>query len=242
MKLLIAFALCVLAGCSTNSINPAFKGSEADQAIQKARALPGFNANNFLPGPATEKPPLLKSAVEISAALSKGGYIIYMRHGRTQYDQIELERENRAKGTFDLNKCETQRSLSNEGRAAMKVSGTHFRKASIPIAQNFVSRYCRAIESAAYYVDGAQTTEMLSGEGQVGKDPAQKARTVAFFSQVPPAGKKHFMMAHGGIFWEATGYVIQEEHAVVLDPRDLSVLVARISPEEWRFINIIPAN
>jgi hypothetical protein len=242
MKLLIAFALCVLAGCSTNSINPAFKGSEADQAIQKARALPGFNANNFLPGPATEKPPLLKSAEEISAALSKGGYIIYMRHGRTQYDQIELERENRAKGTFDLNKCETQRSLSNEGRAAMKVSGSYFRKASIPIAQNFVSRYCRAIESAAYYVDGAQTTEMLSGEGQVGKDPAQKARTIAFFSQVPPAGKNHFMMAHGGIFWEATGYVIQEEHAVVLNPRDLSVLVARISPEEWRFINIIPAN
>jgi hypothetical protein len=45
------------------------------------------------------------------------------------------------------------------------------------------------------------------------------------------------MMAHGGIFWEATGFVIQEEHAVVLNPRDLSVLVARISPEEWRLIN-----
>lgn len=237
MKLLIVLALCSLAGCSTNSINPAFKGSEADQAIQKARALPGFNAANFLPGPATERPPLLKSAAEISAALAKGGYIVYMRHGRTQYEQLELERDNRAKGTFDLDKCETQRSLSDEGRAAMKVSGASFHKASIPIAQSFVSRYCRAIESAAYYVDGAQTTELLSGEGQVGKDPAQKARTVAFLSQIPPAGKNHFMMAHGGIFWEATGYVIQEEHAVVLNPRDLSVLVARISPAEWRLIS-----
>jgi hypothetical protein len=138
MKVLLFVALCALAGCSTNSINPAFKGSEADQAIQKARALPGFNAANFLPGPATEKPPLLKGAAEISAALAKGGYIVYMRHGRTQYEQLELERENRAKETFDLDKCETQRSLSNEGRAAMKVSGAYFRKASIPIAQSFV--------------------------------------------------------------------------------------------------------
>jgi hypothetical protein len=241
MKLLVVLAICTLAGCTTSSTNPSFKGSEADQAIQKARSLPGFNAANFLPGPDTEKQPLLKRAAEISAALAKGGYIVYMRHGRTQYEQLELERENRAKGTFDLDKCETQRSLSNEGRAAMKVSGAYFRKASIPIAQSFVSRYCRAIESATYYVDGAQTTEMLSGEGQVGKDPAQKARTIAFLSQVPPAGKNHFMMAHGGIFWEATGYVIQEEHAVVLNPRDLSVLVARISPEEWRFINL-PSN
>jgi phosphohistidine phosphatase SixA len=237
MKLFIVLVLCALVGCATNSINPAFKGSEADQAIQKARTLPGFNAANFLPGPATEQPPLLKGAAEISAALAKGGYVIYMRHGRTQYEQLELERENRAKGTFNLDKCETQRSLSNEGRAAMKVSGGYFRNAAIPIAQSFVSRYCRAIESATYYVEGAQPTEMLSGEGQVGKDPAQKARTVAFLSAIPPTGKNYFMLAHGGIFWEATGYVIQEEHAVVLNPRDLSVLVARISPEEWRLIN-----
>jgi phosphohistidine phosphatase SixA len=237
MKLLFALALCALGACSTNSINPAFKGSEADQAIQKARSLPGFNAANFLPGPATEKPPLLRTAGEISAALAKGGYIIYMRHGRTQYEELELERDNRARGTFDLNKCETQRSLSNEGRSAMKVSGMYFRQANVPIAQSFVSRYCRAIESAAYYVEGAQKTDMLSGEGQVGKDPAQKARTIAFLSQVPAPGKNTFMMAHGGIFWEATGYVIQEEHAVVLDPKDLSVLVARISPEEWPSIN-----
>ncbi len=55
----------------------------------------------------------------------------------------------------------------------MKESGASFRIAGVPIDQATVSRYCRAIESAAYYVDGA------------GKDPAQKARTLAFLSQVP---------------------------------------------------------
>jgi hypothetical protein len=40
---------------------------------------------------------------------------------------------------------------------------------------------------------------------------------------------------------EAKGYVIQEEHVVVPDLGNLSGLVARISPDEGRFINILPA-
>jgi hypothetical protein len=227
-----------VAGCSTQFFPSGKPLSQAELEIQKARAIPGFNASNFLPGPSSEATPLLKTPEEIASALRKGGYVIYMRHGRTLYEQITLERENRANGTFDLKDCGSQRALSNEGRAAMKISGEAFRRAQVAIDQAFVSRYCRAIESATYYVDGATPTDMLSGEGQVGKDPAQKARTIAFLRQVPVSGKNHYMMAHGGIFWEATGFVIQEEHAVVLDPKDLSVLVARIAPEQWQTIRV----
>ena len=105
--------------------------------------------------------------------------------------------------------------------------------AAIPLDRAFSSRYCRAIESAAFFVDGAQPTDMLSGEGEVGKDPAQKARTQLFFSQRPAPGKNLFMMAHGGIFWEATSFTVQEGHAVVLDPGNLKVIMARIGPAEW---------
>jgi hypothetical protein len=41
------------------------------------------------------------------------------------------------------------------------------------------------------------------------------------------------MMAHGGIFWQATGFSVQEAHAAVLDPTNLRIIVARITPEEW---------
>jgi hypothetical protein len=191
------------------------------------------NHTNFAPPPASDPEPLVKGPQAIAATLAKGGYVIYLRHGRTQYDQIELERGNRAKGTFDLAKCETQRQLSNEGRVELKASGDQFRLAGIPLDGIFSSRYCRAIESAAFFVNNAQPTEMLSGEGQVGKDPAQKARTLSFFSMRPAAGKNHFMMAHGGIFWEATGFSIQEGHAVALNPTNLKVIVARIGPAEW---------
>ena len=188
---------------------------------------------NFAPPPATDPAPLLQGTRAIAAALARGGYVIYLRHGRTQYDQIAMERAHRDKGTFDLARCETQRQLSNDGRTELKVAGEQFRGAGIPLDQVFSSRYCRAIESAAFFVDGAVPTEMLSGEGSVGKDPAQKARTLAFLSQRPAAGRNHFMMAHGGIFWEATGFSIQEAHAVVLDPGNLKVIVARVSPDEW---------
>jgi hypothetical protein len=188
---------------------------------------------NFAPPPATDPEPLVKGAGNIAATLARGGYIIYMRHGRTQYDQIELERTNRANGTFDLARCDTQRQLSDAGRDEMKVAGEQFRLAGIVLDKAFSSRYCRAIESSAFFVNGAVATEMLSGEGQVGKDPAQKARTVSFLSQQPAPGKNHYMMAHGGIFWEATGFSVQEAHAVVLDPANLKVIVARIAPMEW---------
>jgi hypothetical protein len=191
------------------------------------------NHVNFAPPPASDPEPLVKGPQAIAATLARGGYVIYLRHGPTQYDQIEMERNNRAKGTFDFARCDTQRQLSREGRAELKISGDQFRQAGIPLDGVFSSRYCRAIESAAFFVGNAQTTEMLSGEGQVGKDPAQKARTLSFFSMRPAAGKNHFMMAHGGIFWEATGFSIQEGHAVVLDPTNLKVIVARIAPDQW---------
>ncbi len=188
---------------------------------------------NFAPPPAADPAPLLQEPKAIAAALARGGYVIYLRHGRTRYEQIEMERANRAKGTFDLARCGTQRQLSDEGRAELRAAGAQFRLAGVALDGIFSSRYCRAIESAAFFVDGAQATEMLSGEGSVGKDPAQKARTVAFLSQRPAAGRNHFMMAHGGIFWEATGFSIQEAHAVVLDPSNLKVIVARVAPSEW---------
>jgi hypothetical protein len=188
---------------------------------------------NFAPPLASDPEPLAKGPQAIASILGRGGYVIYMRHGRTQYDQIELERNNRTNGTFDLAKCNTQRQLSDAGRSELRASGEQFRHLDMVLDGVFSSRYCRAIESAAFFVGNAQPTEMLSGEGQVGKDPAQKARTLSFFSMRPAAGKNHFMMAHGGIFWEATGFAIQEGHAVVLDPNNLKVIVARIAPAEW---------
>lgn len=214
-RVLALTGAAVLAGCTT-------------------RNQVGFTSHiNFAPPPASDPDPLFQGTPAVAAALARGGYVIYLRHGRTLYDQIEMERANRNNGSFDLAKCQTQRMLSDEGRAELKKAGEQFRLARIPLDGVFSSRYCRAIESAAFFVDDAVATDMLSGEGSVGKDPAQKARTVAFLSQRPAVARNHFMMAHGGIFWEATGFSVQEAHAVVLDPTNLRIIVARVTPDEW---------
>lgn len=177
--------------------------------------------------------PLHQTPQAIAGVLRKGGYAIYLRHGRTQYDQLELERTNRRSGIFDLANCNTQRQLSAEGRAELAVTGQQFRAAGLPLDLRWCSRYCRAIESAQFFVDDAEPTELLSGEGEVGLNPANKERTRRVLSQRPAAGKNHFYMAHGGVFWEATGFTIQEAHTVVLEPKDLGVIVARIGPAQW---------
>ena len=193
-------------------------------------------ASFFGPGPSSEAPPLLKDAATIAAALKRGGYVIYVRHGRTRYEQAELERDNRKSGVFNLAKCETQRQLSDFGRTELKFIGDEFRRARLPLDRAYTSRYCRATESAAYFVDKAEPTQKLSNEAEVGLNPENKPRTLAFFAEKPAPGKNHFMMAHGGLFWEATGFVIQEAHAVVLDPDNLKTLVARIAPNDWSAI------
>lgn len=190
-------------------------------------------ASFFGPGPSSETPPLLKEPAEIAAALKRGGYVIYVRHGRTRYEQAELERDNRKSGVFDLAKCETQRQLSDFGRTELKFIGDQFRRARLSLDRAYTSRYCRAIESAAFFVDTSEPTQKLSNEAEVGLNPENKPRTLAFFAEKPAPGKNHFMMAHGGLFWEATGFVIQEAHTVVLDPDNLKTLVARIAPNDW---------
>ena len=212
--------LCMIAGCST---------VPAETIGGPSAGPPSF----FGPGPSSEAPPLLKDPAAIAKALKQGGYVLYLRHGRTRYDQVELERDNRKSGRFDFANCQTQRQLSDFGRRELQFIGEHFRRAQIPLDRAYTSRYCRAIESAAFFVESATPTEKLSNEAEVGLDPANKPRTRAFFAEKPVAGKNHFMMAHGGIFWEATGFVIQEAHAVLMDPANLNVLVARIAPNDW---------
>lgn len=188
---------------------------------------------NFAPPPPQDAQPELRSPQAIAQALRRGGLIIYLRHGRTRYDQIELERNNRNAGRFDLARCDTQRQLSDEGRAELRVAGGQFRIAAPPIDRAWSSRYCRATESAAFFVDGAQAVQDLSGEGDFGIDPSIKGRVQAFFAQHPAQGKNHFMMAHGGIYWLATGNTVQEAHTVLMDPSDIRRIVARIGPAEW---------
>ncbi len=73
--------------------------------------------------------------------LRSGGFVLYMRHGRTdprQPDQVPI----------DLEDCATQRPLTDQGRAEIAAVGAAVRAAGIPVGEVLASPLCRARASA----------------------------------------------------------------------------------------------
>ncbi|SER53078.1 Phosphohistidine phosphatase SixA [Vreelandella subterranea] len=73
-------------------------------------------------------------------ALEEGGLVILMRHSL-------------APGVgdppgFERGRCETQRNLSEQGRAQARLAGEAFRERNIPIGAVYASRWCRALDTA----------------------------------------------------------------------------------------------
>ena len=73
-------------------------------------------------------------------SLGEGGLVILMRHALAPGlgDPPEFERD----------RCETQRNLSEEGRAQARAIGETFRERDIPIGAVYSSRWCRALDTA----------------------------------------------------------------------------------------------
>lgn len=74
-------------------------------------------------------------------ALKDGGYIIYLRHDRTDTSRSDTD-------PIDLNDCAKQRPLSDAGRVHARLIGAVFKAIGIPVDQVFASPVCRSDETA----------------------------------------------------------------------------------------------
>jgi len=91
---------------------------------------------------------------ELSLELKKGGKIIFIRHA---YAPGGGDPEN-----FDINNCDTQRNLSDEGRDQAKEIGNFFIKNDIPIFKVFSSEWCRCKETAELAFTNFETKDFLN--------------------------------------------------------------------------------
>lgn len=202
----------------------------------------------YAAGPIHNPAPLLGGGKAVREALQKGGYIIYFRHGRTQLDQVGLETGNRAEGKINFARCDTQRNLSDEGRAELTAAGEAFRQAAIPLDKTYASPYCRTKETAALLVAGAPSGVGVGAAAAAARGPrvqelpllagfpqtdGRSAQLEQLFSQRPAPGKNTLIVAHGMTLRTLTGFAIGEGHALVLRPGDFKTIVARIAPGEW---------
>ena len=188
---------------------------------------------NFAPPAPGEPKPELTAPADIAAALAKGGYLLYMRHGETIREQGEVEAKNRDTGRFNIENCATQRNLSDKGREQARVSGAAYRRAGIPVARHLSSRYCRALQTARAFADNVEPSEPLTSEGAITKSPERIKAVQAVLSMRPPAGQNIMLFAHQGIFYASTELTTQEGWTVVLEPGNFKRIIARIGPKDW---------
>ena len=86
--------------------------------------------------------------------LGEGGKLIFIRHA---YAPGGGDPEN-----FDINNCDTQRNLSEEGRIQAKKIGNFFKDNDVQIFKVFSSEWCRCKETAKLAFTNFETKDFLN--------------------------------------------------------------------------------
>ncbi len=150
-------------------------------------------------------------------ALRTGGFVLYLRHGHT--DNTRPDRLP----AVDVEECDTQRPLSEDGRRSAAAVGLALRTAAIPIGDIHVSRLCRARDTAAAAFAGHTLLleDLLIYTGNMtaaGKAPIL-ARTAALLSAPVATGGNRVVVAHAPNIMDLIGYFPAESTLVVFRPR-----------------------
>lgn len=165
-------------------------------------------------------------------ALQQGGYILYFRHGLTDHNTYDSDRNN-------LDNCASQRLLSDEGRQQMQSIGTAIKQLNIPISKVISSPYCRAIDTAVLAFGHTIKDENLKHTVTASKHEAEQqslALKTLLSTRPTPQGTNTVLSGHTGNLQEATGIWPKPEGvAIVFKPHGAGGFhyVATIPPEYW---------
>ena len=169
---------------------------------------------------------------DLAPALSRGGFVIVVRHGATFPDQADTDPLN-----FD--DIAAQRNLNNNGKALAKAFGESLRLARIPVGKVYTSKYNRAYETAvlAGFKEIEKTADLTEG-GLIVSPNENKRRSEAFRKMLSAApGSNTILITHKPNIIDALGkdwFDVKEGEASIFHPENGSYrLVARIQMEEW---------
>jgi phosphohistidine phosphatase SixA len=210
--------------------------------LSRLTRLAGLALLCSVPGHALQAQVAQPAFVEIMATpallsdLRRGGYVLYMRHGTT-----DNSRADRAP-TVDLNDCNTQRVLNDEGRKLAQGVGRNIVQAKIPVGDVFHSPLCRARESAELAFPAlrgklqpelnlAYTANLTAEE----KKPVLAA-TRKLLSAPVAAGSNRVLVAHAPNMADLMGYFVKPEGTVVvIRPlgNDQFEYIASVPPTLW---------
>ena len=171
---------------------------------------------------------------ELLPELRKGGYVLFIRHPKTNPDQANTD-------PLHLDNIKAQRQLSDEGRKQAKALGEAFRALRIPSDKVIASKFYRAQEAAKLLDIGEVTASVDVTEGGLVVSPRENERRAKalreLLSTPPAAGKNLVIVSHKPNLQDAAGKEfgdLSEAEVVVFKPLGAGKfkVVARVAPSE----------
>lgn len=182
--------------------------------------------------PDTPAPEPKLKGKELVSALQQGGYILYFRHGITDHTTYDIDHNN-------LQNCQTQRMLSQEGKKQMQHIGDVIKKLGIPISIIYSSPYCRSIDTVKLaFGEEITLKEDLRHTVIADEQTAiQRAKALnAMLATQPTSGTNNVISGHTANLQEATGIWPKPEGvAVVFRPKSDGSFefISTIEPTAW---------
>jgi broad specificity phosphatase PhoE len=176
------------------------------------------------------EPPTV-DARSIAGDLRKGGYVIYVRHGLTE--QVGATDE-----AADFSRCETQRNLSDAGRAQARAIGKAVKALGIPVGAVEASPFCRTKETAdlAFGRHRVNTDLVFVMNSDATESKRLGAALRRMISTVPASRTNTVLVSHSANLREAAGIFAKPEGAAYIF-RPLGggrfEPIARILPDGW---------
>ncbi|SNS79396.1 Histidine phosphatase superfamily (branch 1) [Noviherbaspirillum humi] len=122
-------------------------------------------------------------------ALRQGGHAIFIRHASTTPGIGDPP-------GFILDRCDTQRNLSPQGRAEAARIGETLRRRQVPIAEVYSSRWCRCLDTAKLALGKVTPAPMLDSMfNDPGKrsDEEKTREVLATVARIPAAANVVFV-------------------------------------------------
>ena len=176
------------------------------------------------------------SPADLLPELRKGGYVLFIRHPKTNPDQADTD-------PLHLDNIKAQRHLSDEGRKQATALGEAFRALKIPVGKIVSSKFYRAQEAAKLLGLGEVTASVDVTEGGLVVSPRENERRAKalreLLSTTPADGKNLVLVSHRPNLQDAAGKDfgdLREAEVVVFQPlgEGKFKVVARVaSPETW---------
>jgi phosphohistidine phosphatase SixA len=170
--------------------------------------------------------------------MKKGGYVVVIRHGRT--DESAATKDD---SPLNLSTCTGQLMLNDVGKRQAQAIGEAFKKAEVPVGQVIASTYCRAMETGRLAFGKAQPSDALLLEAFSPAPgtpvPQPWPQRVEMMKQMiavaPAAGTNTVLITHFPNVKAALGVQIGFGDAAILKPDGHGgvTVVARITAKEW---------